>query len=228
MKFIIIGLGHFGSSLGQNLTMMGHEVIGVDNNMVSVEDNKGLMTHTVCLNASDSQAVSSLPISDADAVIVCIGLNEGANLLATANMKLMKSKHLICRAISPLHRTVLEAMQVDDIIFLEEETAHRWAKKLDMKGAVDVYEISGEYNIVEVTVPKRYVGKTLQESLIRSNYNLLVLSTITMSEQKNRIGLPIKIKQIQEMASAKTVLNNNDIMILYGKTKDFDSFLKDI
>ncbi|MDD4972555.1 MAG: TrkA family potassium uptake protein [Paludibacter sp.] len=228
MKFIIIGLGHFGSSLGQNLTIMGHEVIGVDNNMVNVEDNKGLMTHTICLNASDSQAVSSLPINDADAVIVCIGLNEGANLLATANMKLMKAKHLICRAISPLHRTVLEAMQVDEIVYLEEETAHRWAKKLNMKSAIDVHEIAGDFNIVEVTVPKRFVGKTLQESQIRSNYNLLVLSTIKMIEQKNVIGITIKIKQIQEMASAITILDENDIMILYGKIKDFESFLKDI
>ena len=228
MKFIIIGLGHFGSSLGQKLTMMGHEVIGVDNNMANVEDNKGLMTHTICLNTSDSQAVTSLPVNDADAVIVCIGLNEGANLLATANMKLMKAKRLICRAISPLHRTVLEAMQVDDIVYLEEETAHRWAKKLNMKSAVDVYEITGEFNIVEVVVPKYLVKKTLQESLIRSKYNLLVLSTIKMTEQKNMIGITRKVKQVQEMASAKTVLNENDIMVLYGKTKDFEAFLKDI
>ena len=228
MKFIIIGLGHFGSSLGQKLAMMGHEVIGVDNNMVNVEDNKGLLTHTVCLNTSDSQAVTSLPIADADAVIVCIGLNEGANLLATANMKLMKAKHLICRAISPLHRTILEAMQVDDIVYLEEETAHRWAKKLNMKRAVDVYEITGEFNLVEVVVPNRFIGKTLQESLIRSKYNLLVLSTIKITEQKNVIGVTRKVKQIQEMASAQTILNENDIMVMYGKTKDFESFFKDV
>ena len=228
MKFIIIGLGHFGSSLGEKLSALGHEVIGVDNNMVNVEDYKDLMTHTICLNASDSQAVSSLPISDADAVIVCIGLNEGANLLATANMKLMKARHLICRAISPLHRTVLEAMQVDEIVYLEEETAHRWAKKLNMKNAVDVHEIVGEFNIVEVTVPKHLVGKTLQESQIRSNYNLLVLSTIKITEQKNVIGITTKTKQIQDMASAQTILNENDIMVLYGKFKDFEAFLKDM
>ncbi len=34
MKFIIIGLGHFGASLGERLTSMGHEVIGVDNTWI--------------------------------------------------------------------------------------------------------------------------------------------------------------------------------------------------
>lgn len=227
MKFIIIGLGHFGSSLGQKLTRMGHEVIGVDNDMNKVEDNKGILTSCVCLNPSDPQAVSSLPVSDADVVVVCIGLNEGANLLATANMKLMKAKCLICRAISPLHKTVLEAMQVDDIVYLEEETAHRWAKKLNMRNAVDVYEITGDFNIVEVVVPVNMAGMTLEDSHIRNKYNLIVLSIIRMVEQKNAIGINRKVKQVQEMASARTVLNKDDIMVIYGKTRDFENFMKD-
>lgn len=37
MKFIIIGLGHFGASLGERLTSMGHEVIGVDKHMDKVD-----------------------------------------------------------------------------------------------------------------------------------------------------------------------------------------------
>lgn len=226
MKYIIIGLGHFGSSLGMKLTTMGHEVIGVDPEMTKVEANKGFMTHTVCMNPSDPQAIGSLPVRDADAVIVCIGVNEGANILATAVMKQMNAKHIICRAISPLHRTVLEAMQVDDIVYLEEETAHRWAKKLNIRGVLDAYEITGEFNIIEAVVPKRFVGRTLAELDIRNKHNVLVLTTIKMVEQKNSIGIIKKSKQVQVMASAKTVLEEGDIVVLYGKLKDIESALK--
>ena len=226
MKYIIIGLGHFGSSLGMKLTTMGHEVIGVDPEMTKVEANKGFMTHTVCMNPSDPQAMGSLPVKDADAVIICIGVNEGANILATAVMKQMNARHLICRAISPLHRTVLEAMQVDDIVYLEEETAHRWAKKLNIRGVLDAYEITGEFNIIEAVVPKRFVGKTLAELDIRNKHNVLVLTTIKMVDQKNSIGIIKKNKQVQVMASAKTVLETGDIVVLYGKLKDIESALK--
>lgn len=226
MKYIIIGLGHFGSSLGLKLTKLGHEVIGVDPDMNKVDENKSNMTHTVCLNPSDPVAVSSLPIKDADAVIVCIGMNEGANLLATAVMKQMKAKYLICRAISPLHRTVLEAMQVDDIVYLEEETAHRWAKKLDIRGVEDVYEITGEFNIVEAVVPKRFIGKTLAELDLRNKYNLNVLTTMKVVEQNNSIGIGKKTKQVQDMASAKTILQEGDIIVIYGKLRDIQSALK--
>lgn len=226
MKYIIIGLGHFGSSLGQKLTTMGHEVIGVDPDMSKVEENKGNMTHTVCMNPSDPESVASLPVRDTDAVIVCIGMNEGANILATAVMKQMKPKHLICRAISPLHRTVLEAMQVDDIVYLEEETAHRWAKKLNVKGLLDSYEITHEFNIVEVLVPKRCVGKTLSELDLRNRYNVIVLATICMVEEKNSLGLTIMTKKVQEMASANTILDDGIIMVLYGKMKNIEDVIK--
>jgi len=226
MKYIIIGLGHFGSSLGRKLTTMGHEVIGVDPEMSKVEANKGFMTHTVCMNPSDPQAMNSLPVKDAEAVIICIGVNEGANILATAVMKQMNARYIICRAISPLHRTVLEAMQVDDIVYLEEETAHRWAKKLNIRGVLDAYEITGEFNIIEAVVPKRFVGMTLAELDIRNKHNVLVLTTIKMVDKKNAIGINKKSKQVQEMASAKTVLETGDIIVLYGKLKDIESALK--
>jgi trk system potassium uptake protein len=225
MKYIIIGLGHFGTSLGQKLTAMGHEVIGVDPDMTKVDAAKGMMTHTVCMNPSDAESVGSLPIPDAHAVIVCIGVNEGANILATAMMKQMKARRLIVRAISPLHRTVLEAMQVDEMVYLEEETAHRWAKKLNISGVLDSYEISGEYNIIEAVVPARCVGKTLKEVDLRNKYNVSVLTTIKLVDEKNIIGISRKVKRVQDVASANTLLDDRDIMILYGKMSDIQSFL---
>lgn len=226
MKYIIIGLGHFGSSLGQKLTTMGHEVIGVDPDMGKVEENKDFMTHTVCMNPSDPRSVASLPVREADAVVVCIGMNEGANILATAVMKQMKPRHLICRAISPLHRTVLEAMQVNDIVYLEEETAHRWAIKLNVKGLLDSYEITHDFNIVEVLVPKRCVGKTLAELDLRNRHNVIVLCTINMVEENNALGITKMSKKVQEMASANTVLTEGSIMVLYGKMKDIEDVVK--
>jgi trk system potassium uptake protein TrkA len=225
MKYIIIGLGHFGTALGQKLTLMGHEVIGVDPDMVKVEAGKTLMAHTVCMNPADAEAVNSLPIKEADAVVVCIGVNEGANILATAMMKQMGARHLIVRAISPLHRTVLEAMQVDDIVYLEEETAHRWAKRLNVKGVLEAYEVTGDYHIIEAVVPIRCVGKTLEETDLRNRHSISVLTTIKQVEKRNPIGILHKVKQIQEVASAKTLLEEGDIMLLFGKLKDIQAFL---
>ena len=156
MKYIIIGLGNFGSSLAQKLTEKGNEVIGVDVKMDKVEALKDKITHAICLDSTDINAVSNLPLNDTDIVIVAIGEDKGALIMATALMKQLKVKRLISRAVSPLQEMVLEAIGVDEIIHPEEETAERWAKKLNLQGVIDSFELTGHYSVVEIVVPKKY------------------------------------------------------------------------
>jgi trk system potassium uptake protein len=226
MKFIIIGLGSFGSSLAQKLTNMGHEVIGVDSKMSRVESLKEMITHTICLDSTDMMAVKHLPLQDTDIVVVCIGEDEGASILTTALMKQSNVKRLISRAVSPLHETILEAMKVDEIVHPEEETAERWAKRLNIRGVVDSFELTGEYHVIEANVPEHYAGKTLEEIGVRRNYNVIVLTTIKVSEEKNLIGSVRKVKKVQDVASARTLLDADDILVLYGKMNDIKNFLK--
>ena len=161
MKYIIIGLGNFGTTLCTSLTAMGHEVIGVDKDMQKVNQVKDRITHGVCLDSSDMHAVTTLPLKDADMVIVCIGEDIGASVLTTAILKQNKVKKLISRASSDINRTVIEAIGVDMIISPEKESAERFAKKLQIEGVVDSFELSEHYSIIEARVPARYVGRTI-------------------------------------------------------------------
>jgi trk system potassium uptake protein TrkA len=226
MKYIIIGLGNFGSSLAQKLTVLGHEVIGVDNQMSKVEALKEKITHTICLDTTDEQAVGHLPVKECDVVMVCIGEDEGANILTTALMKQSKVKRLISRAVSPLHETILEAMQVDEIVHPEEETAERWAKKLNIKGVVDSFELTGEFSIVEADVPDHLAGMTLKEAELNKKYNVVVLTIIAMNEESNKIGVSKKVPQVRGVASSMTLLKKGEIMVIFGKTTDIRRLLR--
>jgi trk system potassium uptake protein len=227
MKFIIIGLGTFGASLSTKLTSMGNEVIGVDTAMSKVEAMKGKITHTMCLDCSDQQAITNLPLKDADVVIVCIGEDEGANLMTTALMKKMNVKRLISRAVNPLHETILDAMEIHEIVHPEEETAERWANKLDIPGIVDSFELSREFSIVEVVVPSRYVGKKLGEIKFRRNYNILLLTVMKTVEEKNFIGVTRRVTVPEGVASSDTLLRDGDIVVFFGRLKDIQNFLKE-
>ncbi|MCU0356392.1 MAG: TrkA family potassium uptake protein [Cyclobacteriaceae bacterium] len=225
MKFIIVGLGNFGSSLGQKLTAHGHEVIGIDSSMSKVELYKEKISHTICLDSTDQFAMGGLPLNDADVVIVAIGENQGANIMTTALLKNLNVKRLISRAITPLHETVLRAMGVDEIIHPEEETAERLSKKLLLRGIVDSFDINPEYSIVEVKVPARYAGKTLEEIGFRRNHNLVVLTTLKITREKNLLGQIHQVNKVQGVASPKTRLNEGDIMVMYGHTSDIKRLL---
>ncbi|SKB36503.1 potassium channel family protein [Daejeonella lutea] len=223
MKFIVIGLGNFGSALAVRLTEMGHEVIGVDNNMAKVERVKNVITHTVCLDATNEDAVSSLPLKDANAVIVAIGEDGAASLLTTALLKQLKVKRIIGRIISDLQKTVLLAMSIEEYVLPEEESAERLAMRLDLEEVIDSFKISDKYSIVEGLVPKKYAGMTIGEADFINSYKVLVLTLIR--EQISKSGENLK-KEATGIATASTLLHEGDVLVLFGELANIRSLLK--
>lgn len=226
MKYIIVGLGNFGSSLAQKLTAQGNEVIGIDSRMEKVNLYKEKISHTIYMDATDEYNVSGLPLDDTDVVVIAIGEDQGANIMTTALFKNMQVKRLISRAINSLHEKVLEAIGVDEIVHPEEETAERWAKKLILNNVVDSFELSTEFSIIEATVPKEYVGKTIKEVGFRRNFNLLVLTIMNKEEVKSLLGKSRTEMKIQGIATPHQELQENDILVLYGSNKHLQQFLK--
>lgn len=225
MKYIIIGLGNFGSSLAAKLTAQGNEVIGIDTDMNKVENFKEKISHTICMDSTDEFTVSGLPLKQTDMVIVAIGENQGANVMTTALFKNLNVKRLISRAINPLHERVLQAIGVDEIVHPEEETAERWAKKLCLKNVIDSFELSDDYSIVEANVPDEFVGLTIKEVHIRKKYNLIVLTTIKKSETTSLIGRSITQELVQGIATPDTMLNKDDLLVVYGHNDDIERLL---
>jgi trk system potassium uptake protein TrkA len=227
MRYIVIGLGYFGSSLSMKLTDMGHEVIAVDKDMSKVEMYKDRVTHTICLDASDLQALSTLPVADTDVVLVGIGEDFGASVMATAIFKQLGTKRLMSRAISPLHQTVLEAIGVDQIIRPEQESAERLAKKLEMRGVIDSFDLTEDYNIIEATVPAKYVGMTIAETDFRARYRVNVLTILRNQETRNIFGKAHLKPSVLGVVTGDTVFEQDDILVVFGKIQDINRLLQE-
>jgi len=225
MKYIIIGLGNFGAPLGEKLTAMGNEVIGVDNHQSKVENLKETLSHTICMDATDEFTMKGLPWKETDIVIVAIGEDQGANIMVTAMLKNLKVNRLISRAINPLHEKVLQAIGVDEIVHPEEETAERWSKKLCLSNVVDSFELNEEYSLIEAKVPKKFIGKTVGSIQWRETYNLQVVTLIKNKEVKSVLGKTRSVSEIQGVISDDWKLEENHILVLYGNNEDLNAFL---
>lgn len=225
MKYIIVGMGNFGAYLAKRLTDLGHEVVGVDTSESKIEQVKDHITHAVALNATDQHAVTNLPMKDCDVVVIAIGEDVGASIMTTAIFKQMKVKRIIGRAINALHETVIRAIGVDEVIHPEEETAERLAKRLQLKGVLDSLEISEDYNIVEVKVPSRYVGMSVGDANIRKEFSLNIMTTIKIKEQTNILGIKLPKRVVAGVISPDYVLEEDDILLLFGKIKNLQDFL---
>ncbi|MBF2798934.1 TrkA family potassium uptake protein [Riemerella anatipestifer] len=224
MKYIIVGLGNFGASLAQKLTVQGNEVIGIDNSAAKVDAYKEKISHTICMDSTDEFTVSGLPIKETDIFVVAIGEDQGANVMTTALLKNLQVKRLISRAINPLHEKVLQAIGVDEIVHPEEETAERWAKKLCLSNVVDSFELNQEYSIIEAKVPEEYIGKTIREIDFHKKYNLAVLTIIRKVEVKSLLGKTKTENKVLGVTATDTLLETNDILVIYGSNKDLRFF----
>ena len=176
------------------------------------------------MDTTDETSVSGLPLQDTDMVIITIGKNQGANIMTTALFKNLKVKRLISRAINMLHENILKAIGVDEIVHPEEETAERWAKKLCIPNIIDSFELSQDYSIIEIKIPKIFVGKTIREIKLRTHYKLLVLTTIKKTEIESAVGKSISENKVQGVASSDTLLEEDDILVLYGSNKNLKAF----
>jgi trk system potassium uptake protein TrkA len=123
MKYIVIGLGNYGSAIAEGLSRLGHEVVGVDTSENRVEAIKDKIATAFIFDASDELSLNVLPLDSVDAVIVSIGENFGASVRVTAMLKQRGVKHIYARAIDSVHRAILEGFGIDRILTPEEYSA---------------------------------------------------------------------------------------------------------
>lgn len=130
MKYIIIGLGNFGSTLACKLTDMGHEVIGVDNHENRVDEIKEKIAVSYIMDATEKAALKSLPLYDIDYAIVAIGQSMDASLRVVAALKELEVSHIYARALDMTHMSILKAMNIQKIFIPETFAARLIAEKL--------------------------------------------------------------------------------------------------
>jgi trk system potassium uptake protein TrkA len=224
MKYIIIGLGYFGSTLASNLTNQGHEVIGIDNNADKVDDMKDDISVVMEMDATNPNALKSLPVNDVDAVIVAIGEDIGSSILALAILKNMPIKRLIGRAITPIHRNILVQLGIQEIVQPEEDSALNVSSMLLIKNALNVMELNNDNAIAEISIPKKYIGHSLSIVDPEVRFNIKIVALKTRYNESLNVFTSKKDYRIEYKIDRTKPLKDTDFLVLAGKMEDIKRF----
>lgn len=224
MKIIVIGLGNFGSAVASKLAALGHEVIGVDSIEQRVENIKDKITFAITVDCTDEAVLKTLPLAESDIVLVAIGEDLGASVLITALLKKYNVKRIVSRAISPIHKTILEAIGVIEILNPEEDSAERFVTKINLRNVIDSLNISEEYAVMEILIPQKYVGIKVAEADLRKKYNINIL-TIKQDIEKHILSKNIYETKIIGVISPEYIFQANDILIVFGHVADIKKWL---
>ena len=175
-SFIIIGLGRFGTSTARMLTTLGHEVLAVDKRADRVNAIKDSVMHAVQADSTDERALSQLGVRNFDCVVICIGDDIRASVLSTVLCREMGAKKIVAKAQDDLHQKLLIKTGADRVVQPEHDGGIRLARSLVAEGVLDSLDLSDEYCINEIKIPKEWIGRSLAQIDVRNKYGFSVIA----------------------------------------------------
>lgn len=218
-QYAVIGLGRFGYSIAKTLAEHNCEVIAIDKDEERVKKMADFVTYAVQLEAMDEKSLRSLGVQNVETAVVSIGENLEASILVVMILKEMGVKHIIAKAVTRLHGKVLENLGVNKVVYPERDMAIRVAHNLIHPNIVEQLELSPEYSIIELPAPDIFVGKSLKDMKLRSEYgaNLIAIKRKVIEDG-------VEQEEWNVNPHPADVIHKGDLLVLVGRNKDFEKF----
>jgi trk system potassium uptake protein TrkA len=208
----VIGLGRFGSSVANALYNLGHDVLTIDKDPSRAQSVMGRATHSIAGDATQESVLRELGINDYDVAIVSIGTDIVASIMTSVLLKTMGVPFIVSRASNALHGNTLERVGVDRVVHIESEIGVRLAHSLFKPNIQEYIEVTSNFGISKIRVPKRFVNMTLSE--------------LGFSNPKDNDGLAVlainRGKDITLNPDIEDKLQDNDWLILSGTDELLD------
>jgi trk system potassium uptake protein len=200
-RFVVIGLGHFGSTLARRLYELGHEVVAVDNDEGAVDTIGPYVTRAIAGDATKKAVLDEAGADGADVGIVAIGENLGASILSLLALRDLHVKSIFVKVISEDHARIAEALGATDTVFPERQAATNLASRIT-SGKLLHYTAYGEqFGIQEMSVPDSWAGKTLADLKLPEEHHIHVVAVHDLL--RDVIEIP---KPTQKLTPSDTLL----------------------
>lgn len=210
-QFAVIGLGRFGSSVARTLYEMDFEVMGIDENEDRINEIIQYVTHAVVADSTDEMALKEIGIRNFDVVVVAIGADIQASILAVLILKEMGVKKIVAKAQNERHGQVLYKVGADRVVFPERDMGVRVAHNLISANVLDFIELAEDYSVAEVVVSRQMIGKTLRQLDVRAKFGVNVIA-IKSGENFNIAPGPDEI------------IKEKDVLVVIGHNMDLKDF----
>lgn len=210
IQFGIIGLGRFGFALAQSLAQSGSEVMVLDNSENKIRRIQSKVSHALVVEELDKISLSEAGIQNCGTVIVCIGEDLEASVLATLNVIELGIPRVIAKAISTEHGRILQRIGAE-VVYPERDRALHLANMLTSSKILDSIELSEEYAISEIKLSNIFSGQSLIDIDFRKKYLLNIIAIVKNGETIVEINPHI-------------TLNENDLIVVCGKKDSISNF----
>ncbi len=228
MRYLIIGLGIYGSNLARDLSDMGHEIIGADNRKANVDAIKDYISTVYLIDATDEASLSLLPLKNVDLVIVAIGENFGASIKVVAMLKKMKVKHIYARAIDTLHESILQGFDIDRIITPEQQAARDLTNELALGTRVYSMTVDESHYVMKFRVPNHFIGLRYSDIDMEKNYKMRIIAVTRDRKETNILGIKRDTPELFDYTAPEAMVEENDTFTCFGSRDSYKTLAKEL
>ena len=204
---LVIGMGRFGRHLATKMQELGNDVMIVDRNADLVNEVAEIFTDSHVGDCTNEAVIRSLGVNKMDVCFVSIGEDFQSSLVITSLLKRAGAKHVVAKANQEIQADLLTRIGADEVVYPEREIAEKLSVRYNANNIFDYIQLTSDYSIYEIPVPKTWVGKTIAEVDVR---------------RKHRVNI-IAIKcetALQPTPGADYVFRAGDHIVLIGKSAD--------
>lgn len=204
---LLVGLGRFGRHTALKLNEAHHQVMAIDRDEERVNAVLPYVTNGQIGDATNEDFMESLGVSNFDVCIVAIGDDFQSSLEATSLLKELGARMVVSRAARDVHAKFLLRNGADEIVYPEKQLAVWTAIRYTADHILDYIELDSEHAIFEISVPEKWIGKTVGEVDVRKRHGINIMAV-------KHCG------QMQMNITPQTGFTKNDTVLVLGNVKN--------
>lgn len=205
-RFVVIGLGGFGSWVARALYDQGFDVIAVDLSEELVDRYTDVVTRCVVGDGTDPELLKRVGASDAHSAVVSTGEDLAASIMSVMALKEIGVEDIYAKVPSLRAARALERFDIREMIFPEREAARRLARRLQSTTILDYISLGENYSIQEMAVPDAWLGKTLRELALPREHGVQVVALFDVLTDRWKV-----------VPDPDEPLTESDVAVLAGK-----------
>ena len=209
-RYVVIGLGNFGSAVCEALYARGNDVVAVDTRPGAVDQIAPHVTRAALADGTDPQVLVRIGAERADAGIVSTGDDISASILAAMALKDVGVNTIYVKVISSVHDRVMRKIGVEETVFPERDTAINLAARVSGSALLNYVRLGEDFGVQEMAVPDQWDKATLRKLDLRRRYGVLV------------IGIHDILTGQMRPPDPDEVLTESDGLLVAGRVRDLE------
>lgn len=174
-RYVVVGLGNFGSAVAEGLYAQGHDVVAIDNREEAVDRIAPRVSQAAVADGRQRDLLERFGARDCDAAIVSMGDDITASVLTLMALRDLGVPRVYVKVNSLEHGRVMARLGATETVFPEREAAENLTTRLSAETVLNYVHLGGGFSLQEMVVPTGWEGRSLRELQLPLRYRLSVV-----------------------------------------------------